>query len=54
MLQVSESSYYAWRGCASVAWAARHAWLTDFIRQVYAEFAWDPWRRRSGTTRWPS
>jgi putative transposase len=38
VLEVSESGFYAWRSRPPSARAIRHAWLTDVIAQVHADF----------------
>jgi transposase InsO family protein len=38
VLEVSESGFYAWRSRPPSARAIRHAWLTDLIAQVHADF----------------
>jgi putative transposase len=38
VLGVSESGFYAWRGRPPTARAVRHAWLTDLICQIHADF----------------
>jgi len=38
VLGVSESGFYAWRGRPPSARAVRHAWLTDLICQIHADF----------------
>ena len=35
LLEVTESSYYAWRARPPSARAVRHAWLTEQIRTVH-------------------
>jgi putative transposase len=36
VLEVSQSSYYAWRNRPPSGRAIRHAWLTEVIREVHA------------------
>ena len=38
VLDVSESGFYAWRTRAPSERSIRHAWLTDLIHQVHADF----------------
>jgi putative transposase len=38
VLDVSESGFYAWRARPPSERAIRHAWLTDLIRQIHADF----------------
>jgi putative transposase len=38
VLEVSESGFYAWRSRPPSARAIRHAWLSDLIAQVHADF----------------